>query len=425
MSCASSLAPDSAEFHFQLGSLLAHAGRYDEALGHFTVATELLPGFAEAWHFQGISLMRMQRDRDALPALRRARELAPDNVKILEGLADLEFRFGYPADALPLWQQLQALRPGDMHVVLRVGETLSRLGLLDRAIASYQAALGQSPDSSELWMALAQAQEDHGDRESARRAFERALALRPGWAFPLGGLLGLQRGQAPQALIDSATSLLASTSLSDHDRSLVGYELGKALDAKGEYAAAMSTWAAANAARQRMTGAYDPAELQHKVERIIAFDQSSLLARSMDVGSRDPRPVFIVGMPRSGTTLTEQIIAAHPLAFGCGELPDMALIARELQWPQDASRADNRMLEQAITRYMDAATRHSPAGAIRLIDKAPLNFFHLDLIALLFPRARVIWCRRDPRDIAISIYGENFALSEKYASDFPGIAHYI
>jgi tetratricopeptide (TPR) repeat protein len=423
MAKASALAPESAELHFQLGSLLAHAGRYVEGLEHFITATGLQPGFADAWHFQGVSLLRMQRDREALPALRLARQLAPDNLKILETLAETEFRWGYPADALPLWEQLQTLRPGDTHVVLRMGETLSRLGFLDQSIDTYQAALGQLPDSSELWMALAQAREDQGDHEAARQAFERALALRPGWAFPLAGLLSLQRGRAPQTLIDSATALLASPSLSDHDRSLVGYELGKTLDAKGEYAAALSSWADANAARRRMTGPYDPAELQLRVEQAMGNDRPSLPASSGASGNQDSRFVFIVGMPRSGTTLTEQIIAAHPLAFGCGELPDMALIARDLQWPKD--KPDDRMLRQSIARYVDAATRHSPAGAIRLVDKAPLNFFHLDLIALLFPRARVIWCRRDPRDIAISIYGENFALNEKYASDFSGIAHYI
>jgi tetratricopeptide (TPR) repeat protein len=425
MTRASALAPESAEFHFQLGSLLAAAGHYAEGLEHFTSATRLQPGFAEAWHFQGISLVRMQRDREALPALRRARQIAPENPRILEALAEAEFRCGYPADALPLWEHLQQVRPGDTHIVLRKGETLSRLGFRDRSIATYQAALEQLPDSSELWMALAQAQEDQGDREAARQAFERALALRPGWAFPLGGLLGLQRGQAPQALIDSAIALLASSSLSDHDRSLVGYELGKAFDAKGEYAAAISAWEDANTARRRMTGPYDPAELQLMVEQAMGNDQTSLPARSLALGNRDSRFVFIVGMPRSGTTLTEQIIAAHPLAFGCGELPDMALIVRDLQWPKNASGSNDRMLQQAIARYVDAATRHSPAEAVRLIDKAPLNFFHLDLIALLFPGARVIWCRRDPRDIAISIYGENFALNEKYASDFSDIAHYI
>lgn len=422
---ASALAPESAEFHFQLGSLLAAGGRYAEGIEHFSSAIRLQPGFADAWHFQGISLVRMQRDREALPALRRACQLAPDNLKTLEALAEAEFRCGYPADALPLWEHLQRVRPGDTHIVLRIGETLSRLGFLDRSISTYQAALEQLPDASELWMALAQAQEDKGDREAARHAFERALALRPGWAFPLGGLLGLERGQASPALIDSATALLASPSLSDHDRSLVGYELGKVFDAKGEYAAAISIWTDANAARRRMTGPYDPAELELMVEQAVGNDQSSLLARFLAPGNRDSRFVFIVGMPRSGTTLTEQIIAAHPLAFGCGELPDMALIARDLQWPWNASGIDDRKLQQAIARYVDAATRHAPAGAIRLVDKAPLNFLHLDLVALLFPCTRVIWCRRDPRDIAISIYGENFALGEKYASDLTDIAHYI
>ena len=263
--------------------------------------------------------------------MRRAHQLAPDNFKILEALAEAEFHCGYPIDALPLWELLQQVRPSDTHIVLRKGEILSRLGFLDRSIPHSKPHWCNPPIQASCgWRLLKLGKTVGIGKRPSRPSNGRWSCARLG-AFPLSNLLSLQRGQAPQSLIDSATTLLASASLSNHDRSLAGYELGKALDAKGEYATALLSWANANAARRRMTGPYDPEELELKVEQAIGNTQTSLLARSMTGGNQDPRFVFIVGMPRSGTTLTEQILAAHPLAFGCGELPDMAFIARDLE----------------------------------------------------------------------------------------------
>lgn len=433
MAKATRLAPDSGEFHFQLGCLLAHSGQYEQALQHFKATTSALPDFADGWYFLGITLVREKRDSDALPVLRTAHKLAPDNPKILRALADAEFKVGFPADGLPLWQELERKQPDSVDVRLRMGETLSRLGFHDRAITLYNQALVRAPGEADLWMALAQAEEDSGNRVAAQQAYEQALALRPNWAFPISGLLGLQRGKVSEALVDQAMLLQQSASLSDPERALLGYELGKMHDSRGEYKAAMSCWKDANSARQRITGKPDPQRLERSVDKTIEIFQPELFQRFKGIGSTDTRFVFVVGMPRSGTTLTEQIMASHPDAFGCGELPDVALIARNLgssmgtrqAWPEVITAMTDTMLSESISRYSEAATRHAPTSAERLIDKAPLNFMYLGFVALMFPAARVIWCRRDPRDIAISIYGENFAIEERLATSLEGIGHYI
>ena len=194
----------------------------------------------------------------------------------------------------------------------------------------------------------------------------------------------------------------------------------------------MASWHDANNARRRMIGDPDLRRMEASVDRTIEIFKPDVFS-GMGSGNDDSRFVFIVGMPRSGTTLTEQIIASHPQAFGCGELPDIALAVRNLPvllkttraWPDVAEAITNDVLAQLGSRYIDAATRHAPADALRLVDKAPLNFFYLGLIALMFPKARVVWCRRDPRDVAVSIYGENFSLEERLATDLGAIGHYI
>lgn len=433
MEAACKLAPDSAEFSFQLGCLQAHAGRTADALERFRTTVQHLPDFADGWYLLGITLVSALRDVEALPILRTAYQFAPDQIKIMQALAELEFKIGFPDDALPLWRELKVKQPKNVHVSLRLGETLSRLGFHDQAAATYRQALTNTPHEADLWVALAQAEEDNGNRVAATQSYEKALGLKPDWAFPISGLLGLQRANAPAELVDRATRLQQSNNLPDPDRALLGYELGKVHDSRENYETAMASWNDANAARQRVIGKPDPMRLEKSVDRTIALFQPELFRRFSHAGVADNRFVFIVGMPRSGTTLTEQILASHPRAYGCGELPDISLIAHalgrnlgtHLAWPEATTSMTEQVLEESISRYSRAATRHAPSTVHRLVDKAPLNFLYLGLVALMFPNARVIWCRRDPRDIAISIYGENFSVVERLATSLEGIGHYI
>lgn len=430
---ACALEPGSAPLRCEYGCLLAASGLNADALAAFNESVALQPGLAEGWHFLGLTLLRLGRTAEALAPLRRARALAPGHLRTLELLAQAEFDAGDPADALPLWRELHALRPGDEAVLLKLGETLSRLDDAGAACMLYRDALARSPGSAGLWMALAQAEEIAGRRDEAEAAYDRALALRPGWAFPLSGVLGLRRGQASEARVAEARALLAGGRLADADQAMLGYELGKVFDGRGEHAAALAAWDAANAARRREAGEPDVAALERRVEATLAVFDRALLARAGELGDPDERPVFVVGMPRSGTTLLEQIIGAHPLAFGAGELPDVALIARGLparrgnagQWPHILEDIAPEWLLPSARRYLAAASRHAPPGTRRIVDKYPMNYYLLGFIGLMFPNARFIWCRRDPRDIAVSIYGENFALAERLATSMAGIGHLV
>lgn len=433
MQQACAAAPDSASLRFELGCLLAHAGRAEEALAQFHASVGLQPGFSEGWHFIGLTLARAGRLHEAIAPLRKAHALDPDNLRVLERLAQAEFDAGQPADALPLWRALAARRPGDETVELRLGETLSRLGDDDAASQVYREALARQPGSASLWMAHAQAEEIAGRRDAAEAAYERALALRPGWAFPLAGLLGLRRGQAAEARVAEAQALLDDPARGDDERALVGYELGKVFDGRGDPARAMQAWHAANAARRHDQGEPDPADLARRVDASLAVFDRALFERAAEQGNPDERPVFIVGMPRSGTTLLEQILASHPRVHGAGELPDVSLIARDLParrgrprlWPHILEDIALEQIPAAARRYLAAATRQAPVDASRVVDKYPMNYYLLGLVALMFPRARVLWCRRDPRDVAISIYGENFALAERLATRLDGIGHLV
>lgn len=433
MVTATRLAPQSGHLHSDLGRMLASAGRLPEALQSFQHAVALEPELVDGWYFLGVTLRRLDRDHEALPALRRARALAPAHLEIFTALAEAEFDAGDPATALALWQELTALLPETPNSYLKQAECLSRLGAHDAAIAVYRSATERLPASAELWMGMAQAAEDSGDRDGAEHAYRQALALRPGWPFPIAGLLELKRGNASPELVAQASALQRSSELTDPARALLGYGLGKVHDGQHRPVEAFASWRDANAARRREIGPLDRDALRRRVEQTIAAFAAGSWDRLAGAGSDDSRPLFVVGMPRSGTTLAEQIIAAHPDACGCGELPDISLIAHglpsalgsALPWPQALAVLDAATVRQQAQRYLRTLDTHGGSSMLRAVDKAPLNFFHVGLIALLFPHARVVWCRRDPRDISLSIYSENFSLHAQYATDLADIAHYI
>lgn len=383
------------------------AGDAPGALALFEQAVAVAPESAEAWFFQGVTLAELKRDDEAVVALRRAYALSPSQVAVLGTLAFTEFRRNNLEAAVPLLDALCRRQPRDLDARMKLGDALSRLGRPAEAAAVYRAATAQEPAAGDLWMALAQAEDEAGDRRAAEAAYRRTIAVRPGWVMPLAGILAMQRAQADDEHVALAQKYLEAPTLGDDGVATLGYALGKVLDGRGDHAGAMTAWQRANAARRRLTGPMDREELAARVERILKTPVEP------GTGSDDPRPVFVVGMLRSGTTLVEQIIATHPRAAGCGEVPTLPAIAAN---PRDPA-AD-------AERYLEVAVRRGSPDALRLVDKLPLNFFNLGVAARLFPNAHVVWCRRDPRDVALSNFSENTALQFPFATDLEDIAIY-
>lgn len=426
------LVPDAPELHLEYGQVLASAMRIDEAIASFRRAAELRPGFVEAWYLLGMTLYGAQRDAEALEPMRRAHALAPGHPQIARALAETEYALEHHAEALPLFDAL-AVPPASADAVLclRRSQCRRRLGAAADALVVAREALTRFPDDPLLWQELGWVQEDLGDADAARAAYVRAHDLRPEWADPLGSLIALDRISAPTTLVQRAEALAATAGVPGQQRAFLHHTLGKRRDALGEYADAARHWTEANALRRALDGGFERERFAAQVDAAIeAFDVDTL-ATPHRAALRDERPLFVVGMPRSGTTLVEQIVAAHPQGHGCGELTGIVSIAETLpaatglRWPQDAARLDPDALRARARDYLALATRGAPDGARRLIDKQPYNFLHVGLIAMLFADARIVWCRRDPRDIALSIYSESFAPSATYATDLDDIAFVI
>jgi tetratricopeptide (TPR) repeat protein len=445
---ATQLKPDFAEAHFKLGMALRGAGRLDEAAAAYRRAIALRPHWADA-HNNLANVLRDQRRFDeaiagylraidlkgddavahlnlgnalcdserfaeAAGAYARAVELRPDffeaHNRLGLALANLR-RFD---EALLAHRRALALRPDDATAHDTLGATLLLQHDMPAAAASFRRALALAPDAATSWNGLGMALQALGEFAEASDCFRRAVALSPDRAFFHKNLITTGRHQADPAQVERLARLLGQTDLPVHDRVDAGFALGKLLDDSDRFDEAIASYAQANAlfrgALASSGRGYDAAAVRRTVERLIETFTPGYFAARRDWGDASELPVFIVGMPRSGTSLVEQIAASHPDVFGAGELQDLERVLAPRAGSQDPAAGhgwDARLIADVARAYLERL-RALGGGAARVTDKMPGNVFHLGLIALLFPRARVILCRRDGRDTCLSCYFQHF-----------------
>jgi tetratricopeptide (TPR) repeat protein len=417
MRSAVALAPDDAGFQVALGQVQASAGRIEDAIASFRMACDRQPGSADAWYLLGATLYGSDRTAEALPALDRAHALVPAQAMVTAVLADALFLLGRCEEALVHFEGLAREGPPDPMRTLRIAQCHRGLGDPLRAL---QAAMAGPTDAfAPLWLEIGGLHEDLGDAEAAHAAYARAHALQPDWAEPVSALIGLRREATADAVLDAAHALLGQPDLPARSRALLHYALGKRADRLGACGEAAAHWREANRLRRAGDGALDRAAHRARIDTLIARTANGVRARPGAAAVSSPRPLFVVGMPRSGTTLVEQILAAHPMAHGCGELTVFTAFGTTL--PDAPFTQNDGTLADLAARWHAAVRRTAPADLVLAIDKHPLNLEQLALIAAALPDARVVWCRRDPRDVALSIYAESFAPEATYATDLDDI----
>lgn len=420
------LAPLDANLRVELGQVQATAGHAEAAVAEFARAAELDPGHSGAWSLLGMTLYTAQRDAQALPALRRAHALAPAHPQIALALAETEYLLEHYPAALALFETIAASTTDDPRLWLRRSQCQRRLGAPGQALSQVRQALALFPRDAALWLELGRVQEDLGDAEQAQDAYGRAHELRPQWADPLGASIALSRGNAADAVVRRAEALLSDPAVSDQQKAYLHHVLGKHEDSRRQHGEAARHWSAANRLRRAQEGTFDRDTFNAQVDAAIAALTPELLGRRHAEAMRDERPLFVVGMPRSGTTLVEQVLAAHPAVHGCGERTGIVEIAMAipvetgLRWPEDAARVPGPWLHRSAAKYLESVLE-ARQGKRRLVDKQPYNFLHVGLLAMLFADARIVWCRRDPRDIALSIFSESFSPLSAYATDLDDI----
>ena len=421
--------PDSPQLHADVAQLLIRAQDYKAAVPHFErVLSPATP--ADQWlHFASTCEQAGLRYK-ALQALHRAMMLTQGRRDVSERFAKLAMTAGDNRGAVQALIPHLQRNPDDESLVLLLTEAYHNGGETQASVNLLQQALQRMPQKEQLWLALALAYEDLGDKSAATQAFQRAIDLRPGWPFAVASAVSFARKESPQEWLTTARNLAQKKNLNSEDSANLHFALARTEQSLGHHDAAFTEARHANRARRKQAGPLNRDAQARRADHLIREFTAERIRALKAMGSDDSRPTLVVGLPRSGTSLIEQVLASHPQVEGCGELPDLPNITRWLGemlgagWPDSSRHLSPSVMQQAANLYRTTLDRFSQQNTLRCIDKTPANFFHAGIFQALFPKGRVIWMRRDLRDVALSIYFENFSHSQRYATDLADIAHY-
>jgi tetratricopeptide (TPR) repeat protein len=427
---ALALAPDFAEGHSRLAWLRANSGEDAVALGHARVALALEPTLVEALCAQGLALKQLRRPAEADAAYRRALELAPDDLRALSGHGVLLGEMDLVEEPVALFRRAVELRPNDVALLHYLAHHLELAGDIAGALEVIDKALKLAPNAPELRFSRGRCLRDIGDFAGAEATFLDVLKAHPKFAPALHALGRLKRLPDDADHRKQLSRLIADTSLPPRHRVQAGFALGDLLDRAGEYDAAFGRFAEANAIYRKSRSAAGESYNRQEIRASGDLFESRLaseFARDTDLWSNPTDlPVFVVGMPRSGTTLVEQICASHSQVAGLGESTIIRRLAEVIaahnvgrehvgDWDASFSRA-------AADKHAAELARQA-GGARRAVDKTPFNVLRLGLVGGLFPNARVIWCRRDPRDVVVSNHTMYFGTGNAFSTDLSDCAY--
>ncbi len=415
--------------HNNLGNALRAVGEAEAAEAAFREALRLQPGYAEAHCNLGQLLRENGRLEEAEAMFRHSLELRPDYTEALRELGNLCQRRGDFAGAESFFRRACNTRPAVPEAYMELGTALEALGRFDEADQAYDRAVSLAPDHALAHFARARRYEHQGDSAAAAMNYREALKRQARSANAYLSLANLPEGLRAEDK-EEITRLLNLPELLDEERSSLLYALARSAERERKWDAAFRWARLANDIDHSRT-AFDELENLAFVRRTISTFPKGFEA-ALPVGSTSERPVFIVGMPRSGTTLVEQIIASHPDAAAGGELVDIPELANRLSaelgsnrsYPECVRDLDENNAQRLAGRY-HARMNQISSTALRVTDKLPFNFRHLGLITALFPKARIIHCRRDPRDIAISCYFIKFHRPISFACDLFELGAYL
>jgi tetratricopeptide (TPR) repeat protein len=413
----------------KLSEVLLEYGRLDEAMELLERALERAPNLPRLSLLIGMAWDELGEIGEARNWLGRAQQLDDTLLEARVRIAVLEAGIDNHQAALDILDAVLAIEPGRIDALVAKAKSRLSLGDVDGAVADHREAIRRSPEAAGLHAALGATLSSAGDIPGAVACQRQALALNAKCVPAYAGLLTTLRHKASEAERDAAIALLDAPWMTEARRSALHFGLAAYYDGAGTWDAAAEHMVQANALRKaadaRRYLTYEPAQYEAFADRIIETFNPALFDRLKGLGSDSERPVFIVGMPRSGTTLTEQIIASHPQAYGAGERPfarqGLALLPQIMERREDdpltcLASADRPALQAAAGWHLDRLAALDGGAARRSVDKMPDNYSLLGWLAVLFPRARFIYCRRDPRDVALSCWVTNFS-AIRWAND--------
>jgi tetratricopeptide (TPR) repeat protein len=460
---ALALDPSQPEPHNNLAVLLAARNRPDRAIAHYKAALALKPDYYEALNNLGNALQSLGRSAEAIRQYELAVSLRPDHAEACSNLGNVLSALKRPLEAIEQYKKALAIRPHYAEVYNNLGNALSGLGRCDEAIAqyrqavtlrpafagahnnlatallasrrpeeavlAYEQALACEPDNADIHNNSGVALNMLGQLTRASQAFAKAIRLAPRNGEFYLNLLGLKRITADDPHLVAMLELDRDVaSLGVQSQIALNFALGRAFEDLGEHERAFRYFIMGNALKRREL-IYDEATALALFERTRTTFTGELMSDKRGAGDPSRIPVFVLGMPRSGSTLVEQILASHSQVFGAGELHDfdnaVEDMARANNWsyPEMAAHMSGEQLRQLGMSYVNSTRTCAPSTA-RIVNKMPGNFGSAGLIHLALPNARIIHTTRDPLDTCFSCFSLLFSGGHAYSYDLAELGRY-
>lgn len=408
------------------------AGNYQAAIEIYDLILAKVPNFAEAHNNRGAILQLMGRYPEALACYDKALALKPDYANCYFNRGFTLRQMSRLEEALASYDKAIALNPNHAEALNNRGTLLQSIKRYDDAIGSYDRAIAIKPDFAMAYNNRGVVLMNQGNMPEAEKMFRRALQLKPDFADALHSLSKIHRFEkTSEPDVQQIRALAEKPGTPPETKEHMYFALGKIYDDCGQYDEAFRYFQRANDIRN-VTVSYNAEAVTKMTSAIIEVFNKDFLAQRFAFASENQMPLLIVGMPRSGTTLLASILSNHHAIATAGELPDLLeaathlgeLVKERVPYPFAARHLTPDIAGRIIRHYEKRLQRDVQGNIAYVIDKHTLNFWHLGFIAMLFPRAKIIHCTRDPLDTCLSNYFQRFPTSLDYSFDLQNIGHY-
>jgi tetratricopeptide (TPR) repeat protein len=422
---------DFAEAHNNLGFVLASLGHHDEAVTEYEQAIMLRPRYLEAHNNLANTLGALKRYAEAITHFTNALAVRPDAFETHNNLGNVFSALKQHTEAASHYRKAIELKPDFSDAHNNLGNALAQLGRHDEAVTCYAKTLAISPDMAEAHGSLGNELKTLGRLDEARHALEKAVGLAPYHIELHRSLAETKQYTVGDPQIAAMEALAVNMgSLSEDERIALHFALAKAYADCGEHARSFRHLLDGNALKRRQVR-YDEADTFAKFQRLKAVFTPELIRKKHGLGHPSELPTFIVGMPRSGTTLVEQVLASHHKVFGGGELKHMVDVVARLEradiggipFPEVMPSMGEQDLREVAENYL-AALDAADGGVQRITDKLPGNLLLAGLIHLAMPRARIIHVRRNPIDTCLSCFSKLFVGDVPFCYDLRELGRY-
>ncbi len=411
------------------GLLLRKQDRADEAVKVLDQAIAIEPKFVEAYSNLGAIFLEKGELNKAEEHLRKALNIDAQNPNVMSGLAGVLINRNEDAAALVLLQSAIELSPNSVDINLNLAKALVKLEEDEAAVEVYKHVENVSPGNIYALSGMGGLLSKQGKFDGAKECYQKILNIDPKNIAGRTGLLSIDTPGVEDKDVQYLEKVYPDLDNSDENKTSIAFCLSKVFEKSGDYSKAFSYLADGNSMK-RSGYDYSLEEDKEFFRSIKEMFSSELFKKYSSSGTDNNAPIFILGMPRSGTTLTEQILSSHQMVYGAGELPDIRNLLSQMcgageyeKFPKFVRQLGSDDLLRMGLDYIDGLRKRN-STAERITDKMPHNFLHVGMIRLMLPNAKIVHCKRDPIDNCLSIFKQNFGGVHEYAYDLTELGGY-